>query len=115
MNIKIAVVAICLLSLIVMLPGCAIDRPTDADVEEAVLRDIAGEEVYDCQWVTDVGIITYYEPYTAYFLEREYKFWPVRVYFIGDQRREERKVHLYQDMSGEWRAVIYNTLHRFQA
>lgn len=106
MNRKIAVVAICLLSLIVMSPGCDTGRPSEADVEEAVLRDIAGQEVYDCQWVREVEIIKYGEPYTAYFLVREYEFWPVRVYFIGDQRREVREVHLYKDMFGEWRALL---------
>ena len=86
-----------------------IPKPSEKDVEEAVLRDIAGENgpsVFHSQWVTEVAVIEYGEPYIPrYTAMRSYKIWPVRVYFIGDQRREQRKVCVfYDDMyTGEWR------------
>ena len=43
-----------------------IHRPSEVDVEEAVLRDIAGEygsSVFHSQWVTEVEVIEYGEPY----------------------------------------------------
>ena len=105
LNRKIAVVAICLLSLIVMLPGCDTGRRSAADVEQAVLRDIAAGD-YNYQWVTGVEVIKYGEPYMAYpFTPKEYRLWPVRVYLVGDQRREQKDVFLYKDDFGEWWAI----------
>ena len=100
----IIVVALIVVS-VVVLPDL-LGRPSEARVEEAVLRDIAGGiYYYDYRWVREVEVIEYGKPYTANFLlVREYKFWPVRVYFIGDQRKEEKEVLIYKDEFGEWRA-----------
>ena len=87
-----------------------IPRPSEKDVEEAVLRDIAGEDgpsVFHSQWVTEVEVIEYGEPYIpeGSFM-RSYTIWPVKVYFIGDQQREQRKVCLHEGISGEWSVGI---------
>lgn len=98
-------IVICLLSLIVVLPGCDIGRPSAADVEGAVLRDIAS--MYEYQWVSGVEIIKYGEPWKGYVLSPiEYEFWPVRLYLVGDQRREEKDIFVYKDVFGDWRALL---------
>jgi len=105
LNSKIAVIAICLLSLTVMLAGCDTGKPSAADVQDAVLRDIAS--MYDYQWVKGVEITKYGEPFTGYMLAPiEYKFWPVRLYFVGNQRREEKDIFVYKDVFGDWRAFL---------
>jgi hypothetical protein len=104
LNRRITTVAICLLILIVTLPGCDTGRPSAADIEQAVLRDMATQYYY--QWVTGVEIIKYGEPWTGYLLVPvEYEFWPVRLYLVGDQRREEKDIFVYKDLFGDWRAT----------
>jgi hypothetical protein len=72
--------------------------PSKVDVVEAVLRDIP------IAWVTEVEIIKYSEPFSPQMcLMRSCIHWPVRVYIIGDQRKEEREVYLYEDIIGVWR------------
>lgn len=75
-------------------------RPSEADVEEAVLKDIAGEigmgvfhNYY--QWVTEVEVIEYGEPYIPpprFTRMGLYTIWPVKVYFIGDQQESHARV-----------------------
>lgn len=67
MNRKIALVAICILSLIVMSLGC--DTPSEADIEQAVLKEIAGRSpVYGIEpnykWVQEVKVIDIGRPFT---------------------------------------------------
>jgi len=86
--------------------------PSPADVEKAVLREIQSYDDY--QWVKQVEVLKYGHPFE---LERNpfhsYFFgdrrWPVKVCLIGDQRREEKSVHLAADIFGRWSAVaIYS-------
>jgi hypothetical protein len=84
--------------------------PSEADVEEAVLRDIAGENgpsVFHSQWVTEVEVVEYGEPcIDKLAMMRQYICWPVKVYFIGDQQRVQRIVWLNKGPFGEWRVVV---------
>ena len=111
MNRGIVVVAICLLSLIVMPLGCDTGRPSDADIEEAVLKEIAGRTpIYGIepryQWVQEVKVIDVGRPYTISTVIGDYTYWPVKVYLIGDERREESRVEIYKDEFGEWTAIV---------
>lgn len=109
MNRKIALVAICILSLIVMSLGC--DTPSEADIEQAVLEEIAGRSpVYGIepryQWVEEVKVIDVGRPYTIRTVMGDYTYWPVKVYLIGDEREEETRVDVYRDEFGEWIAIV---------
>ena len=111
-TIAILLIGLVLLGLTDTVPRCAGRRPSEADVEEAVLKNIAGEygaSVYIPQWVTEVEVIEYGEPYIPGMMAtRSYAIWPVKVYFIGGQRREEGEVCLhpgisYRGIPREWR------------
>lgn len=77
-------------------------RPSQAAVEEAVLRYAATRASYE--WVTHVEILEYGKSYTVelrdFGLSR--RFWPVRVRLSGQQREEVRRVDLYKDPFGQW-------------
>jgi hypothetical protein len=108
--IAILLIGIVLLGLNDTVPRCACRRPSEADVEEAVLRDIAGENgpsVFHSQWVTEVEVIEYGEPcIDKLAMMRQYMCWPVKVYFIGDQQRVQRRVWLNKGEFGEWHVVV---------
>jgi hypothetical protein len=111
MNRRVAIVAICLLSLSVMLLGCDTGRPSDADIQQAVLEEIAGRTpVYgfepEWNWVQEVKVIDVGRPYTIRTIIGDYTYWPVKVYMIGDGRSEETRVEIYKDEFGEWKAIV---------
>ena len=117
MNRRGVVVAICLVILIVVLivvlPGRATGRPSSADVEEAVLEYIAGLKstaiigiLPPYQWVDRVEVIEYGTPYNVRTITGDYRYWPVRVYLIDDQGKEEKQVEVYGDEFGKWAAIM---------
>lgn len=117
MNRRGIVVAICLVILvvvlIVVLPGRATGRPSNADVEEAVLKYIAELKstaiigiLPPYQWVERVEVIEYGTPYNVRTIIGDRRYWPVRVHLIGDQRKEETLVEVYGDESGKWAAIM---------
>jgi len=83
-----------------MLLGCVGGGPSSGDVKEAVLRETTRRSFYD--WVREVEIIDIGKPYTF----GAVKFWPTKVYLIGGERRQEKRVEVYKDEFGEWRAVV---------
>ena len=99
--------------LIVVLPGRATGRPSNTDVEEAVLEYIAGLKSHAIigilppyQWVERVEVIEYGTPYNVRTIIGDRRYWPVRVYLIGDQREEEKQVEVYGDEFGKWAATM---------
>ena len=113
--IAILIIGLVLLGLNDTVPVYGFRWPSEAEVEEAVLKDIAGEHgpsVFHSQWVTEVEVIEYGEPYIPGMMAmRSYIIWPVKVYFIGDQQRVQREICLhegisYRGISGEWRVGV---------
>jgi len=103
-------VAVCILSLMVNMLGCVIG-PSEADIEEAVLEEIAGRSsIYGFEptwhWVQEVKVIQVGEPHTIRTIWGDYTYWPVKVYMIGDGRSEEVRVDIYKDEFGEWKAAV---------
>lgn len=91
--------------------GCDTGRPSDADIEGAVLNEIAGRApIYGFEprfsWVQEVHVIQVGTPYTIRTIIGDYTYWPVKVYMIGDGRSEETRVEIYKDEFGEWEAIV---------
>jgi hypothetical protein len=102
----VAAIAILLIGLVLL--GLSdtwlISRPSEKDVKEAVLKDIAGEygpSVFHSQWVTEVEVIEYGEPYLPNRLMLTAEGgscirWPVKVYFIDNQQKKvQRRVCVF--------------------
>ena len=95
---------------IVLLPDL-IGRPSEAAVEEAVLTYVLGLptpswpfEGASLQWIQEVEVISIGEAYIDYGLYGEVKTWPVKVYLIGNQRREAVLTYIYKDQFRQWKA-----------
>lgn len=104
MNRKIVVVAICVLSLMVILLGCVGGGPSSGDVKEAVLNETVRRSSYN--WVQEVEVIDIGRPYTIRSLIGDYTYWPVKVYLIAGARKQEKRVEVYKDEFGEWKAIV---------
>ena len=116
-NRRIAISAICVLSLIIILQGCAVDTasptnedvgwtiPTSEDIEEAILKGIAESEFTRYKWVREVEVIAIGRSYTISSMVGEYTYWPVKVYLIGDEHKQEEQVEVSLDEFGEWKVA----------
>ncbi|MFC2032303.1 hypothetical protein ACFLUS_02905 [Chloroflexota bacterium] len=88
----------------VMLLGCVDGSPSNGDVKEAVLKSTLKYSKYN--WVQEVEVIAIGRPYTLNSIVGEFKYYPVKVYLIGNERRQEGRVEVYQDEFGEWKAGL---------
>lgn len=108
MNRRMALVAICILGLVTLSLGC--DTPSEADIEQAVLNQIARSEPFlgfepPYKWVQEVRVVDIGKSYTINTVVGDYTYWPVKVRLIGDGREEETRVELYRDEFGEWISI----------
>jgi len=101
-----------IVALVVVLPD-RVGRPSEADVEEAVLAHIGGLTLpispilpLPSQWVEKVEVIAYGEPYTVQTSEGKRTFWPVKVYLINGQHKEVKQVDLYRDEFRQWTVLL---------
>lgn len=101
-----------IVALVVVLPG-RVGRPSEADVEEAVLAHIGGLTLpispnlpLPYQWIEKVEVITYGEPYTVQTSEGERTVWPIKVYLIDGQHKELKQVDLYRDEFRQWTVLL---------
>lgn len=97
--------------------GCAVDPasptnedvggtiPTSEDIEEAILKGIAESEFTSYKWVREVEVIAIGRSYTISSMVGEYTYWPVKVYLIGDERKQEERVEVCLDEFGEWKVA----------
>lgn len=112
---------------IIILQGCAVDPasptnedvggtiptsddlretiPTSEDIEEAILKGIAESEFTSYKWVREVEVIAIGRSYTISSMVGEYTYWPVKVYLIGDERKQEERVEVCLDEFGEWKVA----------
>lgn len=97
-----------IVALVVVLPERD-GRPSEADVEEAVLAHIGGLVLpispnlpLPYQRVEKVEVISYGEPYTVQTPEGKRTLWPVKVYLINGQHKEVKQVDLYRDEFRQW-------------
>jgi hypothetical protein len=112
---------------IIILQGCAVDPasptnedvggtiptsddlretiPTSEDIEEAILKGIAESEFTSYKWVREVEVIAIGRSYTISSMVGEYTYWPVKVYLIGDERKQEERVEVSLDECGEWKVA----------
>ena len=108
MNGKVLVVTICLLSLIVVSVGCDTGKPSDADIEQTIFRQIARYAelgITSLNWVQEVEVIALGRPSTIRTIFGDYTYWPVKVYLIGGGRIEQQRVDFYKDEFGEWKVA----------
>ena len=82
-----------IVALVVLLPGRD-DRPSETDVEEAILSHIGGMPApispnlpLPYEWVEGVEVIAYDEAYTVQTSEGKRTLWPVKVYLINGQHK----------------------------
>ena len=102
-----------IVALAVVLPG-RVGRPSEADVERAVLAHIGGlmptispNLPLPYEWVEEVEVVEYGEPYTVQDPEGERKVWPVKVYLIDGQHKELKQVDLYyRDEYRQWEVLL---------
>ena len=98
-------------ALVVLLPGRD-DRPSEATVKETVLAHVGGSTPLISpnlplpdQWVEEVEVISYGEPYTIQSSEGKRTVWPIMVYLIAGQHKEPKQVDLYRDESRQWQVL----------
>jgi hypothetical protein len=102
-----------IVALAVVLPG-RVGRPSEADVEHAILAYIRGVMLpispnlpLPYEWVEGVEVIEYGEPYTVQDSEGERTVWPVKVYLIDGQNKELKQVDLYyRDEYRQWEVLL---------
>jgi hypothetical protein len=100
-----------IVALIVLLPGRD-NRPSETTVKEAVLAHVGGSTPpispnlpLPDQWVEEVEVISYGEPYTMQTSEGKRTVWPIMVYLIAEQHKELKQVDLYRDESRQWQVL----------
>ena len=100
-----------IVALVVLLPGRN-DRPSEATVKEVVIANVGGSTPLISpnlplpdQWVEEVEVVSYGEPYTMQTSEGDRTVWPIMVYLITGQSRELRQVDLYRDESHQWQVL----------
>jgi len=102
-----------IVALAVILPG-RVGRPSEADVEQAVLSHIRGVILpispnlpLPYEWVEKVEVVEYGEQYTVQTPEGERTVWPVKVYLIDGQHKELKQVDLYyRDEFRQWEVLL---------
>ena len=102
-----------IVALAVILPG-RVGRPSEADVEQAVLAHIRGVMLpispnlpLPYEWVEKVEVVEYGESYTVQTPEGERTVWPVKVYLIDGQHKELKQVDLYyRDDFRQWEVLL---------
>lgn len=102
-----------IVALAVILPG-RVGRPSEADVERAVLAHIGGLVLpispnlpLPYEWVEKVEVIEYGEPYTVQTSEGKRTVWPVKVYLIDGQHKELKQVDLYyREEFRQWEVLL---------
>jgi len=101
-----------IVGLVIVLPGRD-DKPSKATVKDAVLAHVGGSTPLISpnlplpdQWVEEVEVISYGEPYTMQTSEGKRTVWPIMVYLIADQHKELKQVDLYRDESRQWQVLL---------
>lgn len=112
MKLRIIVVVLLVLGLVVTATGCD-GKPSNSDVERAVLEYIAKLQPTPYfghpppyHWAERVEVIEYGRPYTIQTFMGDYTYWPVMVYLIGGQQRQKVRAEVYKDEFGKWVAFI---------
>ena len=100
-----------IVALVVLLPGRD-DRPSEATVRETVLAHVGGSTPpispnlpLPDQWIEEVEVISYGEPYTMQTSGGKRTVWPIMVYLIAGQHKEPKQVDLYRDESRQWQVL----------
>lgn len=88
------------------------DTPPSNEIIEAAVYDymIGLPSVYGMtptyEWLEQVEVIRIGVPYSLSPPPYGRKIWPIEVYLIGGQHREERTGIIYQDHFGDWHASM---------